>query len=66
MAREGLQEAAVNIVVDLSALAPSAFWQLLDERGWCRLLDSKGIRQPFSKMSMQLYQLADGSTAQPR
>ena len=59
MVAEGWREAPINVIDDLSHLAESSFWRLMDSRGWCRPYDPAGLRKPFCEIPNRLADLAD-------
>lgn len=56
---EGVQQVAVTVVADLSALKPAAFWFYLDNRAWTFLYDADGERQSYRKLPKHVSGLVD-------
>jgi hypothetical protein len=56
---EGVAEVAVMVWADLSHLPKTAFWNLLDNRGWCHPYDDRGKRIEFDQMPRRIADLRD-------
>jgi hypothetical protein len=57
--KEGLRHVLVTVVADLSALAPDAFWTVLDHRDWVFPYDANGRRRDFTDIPKSVTQLKD-------
>jgi hypothetical protein len=56
---EGVPEVAVAVRADLSHLSKAAFWNFLDNRGWCHPYDDRGKRIEFDQMPRRIADLSD-------
>lgn len=56
---EGVEEVAVTVVADLSALKREEFWLFLDNRGWCHPYDAHGRRQALRSVPKRISDLGD-------
>ncbi len=56
---EGVEEIAVTVVTDLSALAPGAFWVYLDNRALMHPYDEKGKRHSHKRLPKSVAELVD-------
>jgi len=56
---EGLEEIAVDVVEDLSALGKPEFWVFVDNKGWCHPYDCEGERQPMGDMPRTIGDMKD-------
>jgi hypothetical protein len=56
---EGVPEVVVAVRTDLSHLSKAAFWNFLDNRGWCHPYDDRGKRIEFDQMPRRIADLSD-------
>lgn len=56
---EGVQEALVTSVSDLSKLENDAFWVVLDNRGWMHPFDENGRRRDYADIPNSIDALVD-------
>jgi hypothetical protein len=56
---EGMPEVVVAVRADLSHLSKAAFWNFLDNRGWCHPYDDRGKRIEFDQMPRRIADLSD-------
>jgi hypothetical protein len=56
---EGIEDLLVNIVADLTRLAPDAFWFFLDNHGWMHPFDDHGRRQAYGDIPKSIAELVD-------
>lgn len=56
---EGVAQVAVTVRADLSHLPKAAFWNFLDNRGWCHPYDDRGERIEFDQMPRRIADLSD-------
>jgi hypothetical protein len=56
---EGQTEIYTSVVADLSALDRTAFWVVLDNRGWCHPYDQNGVRRGFDDIPESIAKLRD-------
>ncbi|HEX4197418.1 MAG TPA: ParB-like protein [Caulobacteraceae bacterium] len=56
---EGVKDVLVNVVADLSNLAPAEFWIFLDNRGWCHPYDCDGQRRDFDAIPSTVAEMKD-------
>jgi hypothetical protein len=56
---EGVQEALVTTLDDLSWLKPAVFWRTLEFRSWSHPYDHRGRRRDYREMPRRLTQLED-------
>jgi hypothetical protein len=56
---EGQETVLVNVVADLGALEPEAFWFNLDCRGWTHPFDADGKRRSYEDVPKSIADLVD-------
>lgn len=56
---EGVKEALVEPIADLSGLDPSAFWPVMDMRHWVHPYDDTGRRRGFADIPKSISKLVD-------
>lgn len=56
---EGVEDIAVSVVADLSALSRGAFWVYLDNRAWMHTYDAKGKRRSHKDLPDNIDGLVD-------
>lgn len=56
---EGVEEVAVTVVADLSALEREAFWTVLDNKAWMHLYDADGERRGPKHLPKHIGELTD-------
>jgi len=56
---EGVAEAPISVVGDLSSLAPDAFWSTLESRNWSHPFDDQGQRRDYRDMPKSISDLID-------
>ncbi len=56
---EGVEDVLVTVVADLDALDASAFWVVLDHRGWVHPYDEAGRRRGFGDIPKSISALLD-------
>jgi hypothetical protein len=59
MHKEGLRDVLVTVVLDLSALEPDAFWNVLDHKSLAYPFDPQGRRRDFADIPKTVMQLKD-------
>ena len=57
--KEGLRDVLVTVVLDLSALEPDAFWNVLDHKSLVYPFDPQGRRRDFADIPKTVMQLKD-------
>jgi hypothetical protein len=57
--KEGLRNVLVSVVLDLSALEPDAFWNVLDHKSLVYPFDPQGRRRDFADIPKTVLQLKD-------
>jgi hypothetical protein len=57
--KEGLRDVLVTVVLDLSALEPNAFWNVLDHKSLVYPFDPQGRRRDFADIPKTVMQLKD-------
>lgn len=57
--QQQVEDVAIGIVTDLSALSRTDFWTYLDHRAWTHCYDARGVRRSFADMPARLADLAD-------
>ena len=56
---EGVPNVAVTVIANLSALAPDAFWTVMDNRSWMHPFDAKGVRRHYSDIPKSIVDMVD-------
>jgi hypothetical protein len=56
---DGVADALVTVVADLTALSKVSFWRFLDNRNWCHTYDENGLRTGFEAIPGSLAKLKD-------
>lgn len=57
--REEVEHVLVNVIADLKALAPDAFWFVMDNRAWMHVYDEKGRRRDYTDLPKSLDGMVD-------
>ena len=57
--KDGLRDVLVTVVLDLSALEPDAFWNVLDHKSLVYPFDPQGRRRDFADIPKTVMQLKD-------
>ena len=56
---EGVKSVKLLVLDDLSYLAPTIFWRVMEQRAWVHPFDDKGARQPYTDIPTRLTDLRD-------
>jgi hypothetical protein len=56
---EGVKEAQVTVIADLSTFECDAFWPLLDNRSWAHPFDEEGPRHHYNDIPKSVSELID-------
>ena len=56
---EGVKRVRVTVLADLSYLAPTIFWRVMEQRNWAHPFDQTGKRRPFDAIPGRIAQLVD-------
>jgi len=56
---EGVRSVKLMVLDDLSYLAPTIFWRVMELRGWVHPFDAKGTRRPYAGLPACLTELRD-------
>ena len=56
---EGVERVKLMVLEDLSYLAPTIFWRVMEQRNWVHPFDASGKRQPCTLIPARIPDLAD-------
>ena len=56
---EGVRRVKLMVLDDLSYLAPTIFWRVMEQRAWVHPFDDKGTRRPYTDIPTCLTDLRD-------
>ena len=56
---EGVERVKLMVLEDLSYLAPTIFWRVMEQRNWVHPFDSNGKRQPYTAIPARITDLSD-------
>ena len=56
---EGVERVKLMVLDDLSYLAPTIFWRVMEQRNWVHPFDANGARQPYTEIPARITALAD-------
>ena len=56
---EGVESVKLAVLDDLSYLAPTVFWRVMEQRAWVHPFDETGKRQPYSDIPTRITDLRD-------
>jgi len=56
---EGVESVKLTVLDDLSYLAPTVFWRVMEQRNWVHPFDETGKRQPYSDVPTRITDLRD-------
>ena len=57
--QEGVERVRVMVLADLSYLAPSIFWRVMEQHNWAHPFDAAGERRGFDAIPRRITQLVD-------
>jgi len=56
---EGVERVKLMVLEDLSYLAPTIFWRVMEQRNWVHPFDANGKRQPYTAIPARITDLSD-------
>ncbi len=56
---EGVERVKLMVLEDLSYLAPTVFWRVMEQRNWVHPFDATGKRQPYAEIPASITELKD-------
>ena len=56
---EGVERVKLMVLEDLSYLAPTIFWRVMEQRNWVHPFDDGGKRRPYTDIPARIPQLVD-------
>jgi hypothetical protein len=56
---EGVARVKLMVLEDLSYLAPTVFWRVMEQRNWVHPFDATGKRQPYGELPASITELKD-------
>jgi hypothetical protein len=56
---EGVERVKLMVLDDLSYLAPTIFWRVMEQRNWVHPFDETGKRRPYADIPARITELAD-------
>ena len=56
---EGVEQVKLAILDDLSYLAPTVFWRVMEQRNWVHPFDETGKRRPYTDLPERITDLRD-------
>ncbi|MEP6502639.1 MAG: ParB-like protein [Betaproteobacteria bacterium] len=56
---EGVAHVKLAVLDDLSYLAPTIFWRVMEQRNWVHPFDATGKRRPYTDIPTRVTELAD-------
>ena len=56
---EGVEQVKLAILDDLSYLAPTVFWRVMEQRNWVHPFDETGQRRPYTDIPTRITDLRD-------
>ena len=57
--QEGVERVSVMLLADLSYLAPTVFWRVMEQRSWAHPFDQKGERRAYDAIPGRIPRLID-------
>jgi hypothetical protein len=56
---EGVEQVKLMVLDDLSYLAPTIFWRVMEQRNWVHPFDASGARRPYGEIPARITDLDD-------
>ena len=56
---EGVESVKLAVLDDLSYLAPTVFWRVMEQRAWVHPFDETGKRRPYTDIPTRITDLRD-------